>query len=240
MLESQRVICLACGAGSGKLRAAFKVVRGATGCLSSVWAYVHFFPSYLKTMQKYDPTDQLLMSHSDTYVPVTRPLGLALSLIGDGTSLITGLIRLRRGIPQVAPAPAVEMVVMGEGGAGFPGPVAQPPENIATKGVDTAELVITLLNAGFATLLIGLQIKNMVDANRPEDAHARTVTKLLCARYMFFTLPRLTDWMFTQTWAGNILKNPYAKAAVITSRALGNTAGVALHATAAFRYMDLE
>ena len=226
------------------LRAIAKIGRGATGIFCSVWAFSYFFPRYRQVMKEDDPNDNMGFNKTGDLIEATRYLGLALSLIGDGTALATGIKRLRDD-SGMGIAPGIQMADMGgDGGVGddYPPAQAAQPANIPTNRIDNVELVITALNAVVACVQISFQIVNMVRASEKlsDEGEAKALTMLVAGRYMSLTVPRLFGWLFTQTAAGNLIAdNPEAKLVVLGIRAAANVTGVALHSTAAFNHMKL-
>jgi hypothetical protein len=141
------------------------------------------------------------------------------------------------------PEPGVEMVGVNPGGGGdpaaVPGPVGQPMDDPSLPYADYAELVITGLNAVAGVVQIAFQIDSMVKQPHWPDNHLETAPRLIGSRYIFFSVPKLFGWMFSNTEVGNLLSdNPEVQIGVTAVRAATNTTALVLHATAAFGYLE--
>lgn len=225
-----------------KARAVLKIGRGLCGCFTTVWAWLFFFPQYGRVIQAFSDEHDLKVDTRSDLFEATRYLGLVIGLLSDGTTLFTGL---RQVWPEGAQAPAmqgVELPALNAEPAGEAWPAADPQGfgNLETGRADTAELIITGVNALAAVGQIIFQIVQMVQQASWPDESPRTAAQLVRSRYICLSLPRLFGWMFTQTGAGDFLtKDPEVQIAVTATRAVANTTGLALHGTAAFNYLDL-
>ena len=133
---------------------------------------------------------------------------MALSMVADGTSLLAGIKGVwSGGAARVWPEQGIEMVGINPGAGGdpnaVPGAVAQPLEAMSLGKAAQGEFVLTVLNAVAGVIQIAVQIDSMVDQPDWPDHDLQTASRLIGCRYIFFSLPKLAGWMFTDV-AGDV------------------------------------